>query len=322
MPSSKDEKSEFEIVLEKYSISEFNLILPDILWKDILLNGIIDKEAITEILNNSKFLMDEKTESWRKLWYYRDLEDVEFKKYLKDVSNKFYNNDYKDQGKLLHVIALLLYFSKYKMYNETPKNIMKKAKENIKNCISSENWDTIEYESSFGRSANGLGFFNREAQNMQEMMTYFKKEIEKSFSIKLKDKAKLLLNDFKNNNLENLEKKMFFYLSEIPILSYMDKDKFVEMLQNLENKNVYDTIQIIMKRYRNSSSSRLEYLLSEKNFWKSISNRILKGIHVKSVPVKYSLLKSFKEININEIQTILENAENSLEKIKTQNNGN
>jgi len=320
MLSSDKEKTVFEIVLKKYSMSEFKLTLSEKLWKEILLKGNIDKDSISETLKNSKYLMDKETESWRYLWEYRDLEDNTFKDYLKDVVEKFNDNKYKEQGKLLHVIALLLYFSKSKMYKQTQKNIIKQAKTNIKSCIKSKKWDTIDYDISFGGSKYGLGFYERESNNMQEILKYFRKEIEKSFSVQLEDKAKELLEDFKENNIENLEKKLQQEFYEIPIFSQTSTNDFVLMFQDIEHKNIYDMVQKIKKRY--SSTCNLENILSEEKFWKSVNNRILKGININDNPVKYNLLKVFKEYTIKEILETFKKERDRLEVIKTQNNGN
>jgi len=263
--------------------------------------------------------MDEEAESWRRLWKYGDLEDDEFKNYLKEVVADFDDNKYKEQGKLLHVIALLLSFSKFKMYEKTQKNIIKQAKENIRSCIKSEKWDTTSNR-SFGGSAYGLGFYERESNNMQEVLKYFEKEIETSFSKQLKDKANALLEDFKENNLENIEKKLQQEFCMIPILSQININDFVLMLQNLEHKNIYDIKQKIKKRYSNVYD--LENILSEEKFWKSVNNRILKGIDISDNPVKYDLLKSFKEYTIKEILQNFQKQRKRLEMNKTQNNRN
>lgn len=319
----RDEKEEtpFEKVMKKHSLyNEYNLLLTIDAWKSILIQGNIDKNSMEEILNSSKYLMNEQTESWRRLWEYRDLEDDEFKSYLKEVVANFDDNKYKEQGKLLHVIALLLYFSKAKMYQMGQDEIMKKAKENIKSCIESEKWDSIEYDNHFGGSACGLGFIERESNNMQKILTYFKKEIDKSFDEKLKNKAKVLLQDFQDNNLENLKKKLQQEFYQIPILSQINIDEFVSMFQNLKHKNIYDISRIIKKRYENTYN--LEDILSEEKFWKSVNHRILKDFDRNDNPVKYNLLKSFKEYTIKEIlQKFQENREH-LEMIKTTKNDN
>jgi len=320
-PSSKKEITALEKVFKKYNIrNEYYLTLPIASWNDILLRGNIDKNILNSTLTKSRYFMDEETESWRRLWNYRELEDDEFKDYLKKVVTNFDNNKYKEQGKLLHVIALLLFFSKFKMYEKTQKNIIKQAKENIRSCIKSEKWDTIEYDRSFGGGAYNLSFYGGESNNMQEVLKYFEREIETSFSKQLKDKANALLEDFKENNLENIEKKLQQEFYAIPILSQININDFVLMLQNLEHKNIYDIEQKIKKRYSNAYN--LENILSEQRFWKSVNNRILKGIDISDNPVKYDLLKSFKEYTIKEILQNFQKQRKRLEMNKTQNNRN
>lgn len=321
MLDKERKKTTLETTVDKYaSYNLDNLLLNIDIWKMILLDGYVEENIITDILNNSKYLIDEETESWRRLWEYRDLEDDEFKSYLKDVVANFDDNKYKEQGKLLHVIALLLYFSKAKMYQKSQTDIIKKAKENIKSCIESEKWDSIEYDNRHGAGAYSLGFFERESSNMHTVLTYFKKEIQKSFNMQLKDKAKLLLQDFQNNNLEDLEKKLQKEFYRIPILSEMDIDDFISMLKNLKHKNIYDIVPIIKDRY--SYIYDLEDILSEEKFWKSVNHRILKDFDRNANPVKYNLLKSFKKHTIKEILEKFQDNKKHLEKIETVKNDN
>ena len=317
----KHKKTSLEEVVDKYAFYNLdNLLLNIDTWKMILLDGYVKRNIIIDILKNSKYLIDKETESWRRLWRYRELEDDVFKNYLKEVVENFNDNKYKEQGKLLHVIALLLYFSKSKMYDQTQRNIIKQAKSNIKSCVKSEKWDTIVYSNSYDASAYGLVFYDSKSNNMQEILKYFRKEIEKSFSVQLKDKAKKLLEDFKKNNIENLEKKLQQEFYEIPIFSQTSTNDFVLMLQDIEHKNIYDMVQKIKKRY--SSTYNLENILSEEKFWKSVNNRILKGISINDNPVKYNLLKFFKEYTIKEILETFKIERERLEMKKTQYNGN
>jgi len=315
--SSKQEKTEFQKVLEKYSMGEFNLILSRNLWKDILFKGLIDSNTITKKLNNSKYLMDEKTESWRRLWGYRDLEDDEFKSYLKEVVANFDDNKYKEQGKLLHVVALLLYFSKAKMYQKSQTKITKKAKENIKSCIESEKWDSIEYDEDFDGDFN-LSFFDNKSNNMQKILKYFKRKIQKSFRQQLKHKAKVLLQDFQDNNFENIKQKLQQEFYQIPILSQMNIDDFIFVFQNLKHKNLYSISKILKKRYENMYN--FEDVVSEEKFWKSVNNKILIGVDINDTPVKYNLLTAFKKYTIKAIlQKFQENRE-YLDKTQTAKN--
>ena len=92
------------------------------------------------------------------------------------------------------------------------------------------------------------------------------------------------------------------------------------MFQNLEHKNIYDIVQKIKKRY--SSTYEFKNILSEEKFWKLVNKKLLKGIDINDNPVKYNLLKSFKEYTIKEILQTFQKERERLEMIKTQNNGN
>jgi hypothetical protein len=106
----------------------------------------------------------------------------------------------------------------------------------------------------------------------------------------------------------------------MPILSQIDINDFVSMFQSLEHKNIYNIVQKVKKRYE--STYKLENILSEEKFWKSVKNRILKGIDRNNNPVKYNLLRLFKEYTIKEILQTFQEERERLEIMKTQNNGN
>lgn len=58
-------------------------------------------------------------------------------------------------------------------------------------------------------------------------------------------------------------------------------------------------MQIIKSRY--ASNYYLKNILLEEKFWKSVNSKMLKDIKVSDKPVKYTLLKSFKNYVVKDI---------------------
>ena len=109
----KKEKTEFENILTKYTLTGYDsLLLETNTWINILFKNYLIKEDINKAISQISYFNHETYESWYKLYRYWNLEDEEYDKSLKDVINKFNNNEYLEHEKLLSVIALLLYLSK------------------------------------------------------------------------------------------------------------------------------------------------------------------------------------------------------------------
>ena len=82
-------------------------------WKDIIENNIINQDELTKTIKELYFFKKEvEKPSWRELWDYNHLNKDAFYKYLKSMQKDFLNFKYNNPLILLHVVSLLITFSK------------------------------------------------------------------------------------------------------------------------------------------------------------------------------------------------------------------
>ena len=82
-------------------------------WKDIIENNIINQDELTKTIQELYFFKKEvEKPSWRELWDYNHLNKDAFYKNLKSMQTDFLNFKYNNPLILLHVVSLLITFSK------------------------------------------------------------------------------------------------------------------------------------------------------------------------------------------------------------------
>ncbi len=315
---NEDKEDKFRKILDKYSIlnnggstniyGTTNFLLSVENWKSILFEGNIIKNDINEDIHQTSYFAQDNEETWVKLWHFRDLEDEAFKVALDDVVRKFKANEYKEYEKILHVVAILLLFSKKEFYSDTQENILSQAKSNIDANATTELWQQnkriYDYENDLNDSYN-LGYMDEKSDKFKEIANYLKQKSQEAFNIGLKDKAHALLEDFKNNNIEALKEKLVLRdLNNVAIFSQMKVDDFIDALLTLKHSNVRNIVNILRERYRHQNNSDLKQDLE---FWQSVNKILLKKIDKKKYLLKYYLINEFKDYVLKEIIAALEN---------------
>ena len=82
-------------------------------WKDIIENNIINQDELTNTIQELYFFKKEvEKSSWRELWVYNHLNKDSFYKNLESMQRDFLNFKYNNLLILLHVVSLLITFSK------------------------------------------------------------------------------------------------------------------------------------------------------------------------------------------------------------------
>lgn len=297
----KKEKTKFEKILIKYNLLAYEaLLLSTNNWIDILFKSKIIKEYINTAISDTSYFRTKKRDSWIDLWYFRDLEDDEFKSILADVVQKFNDNKYVEHEMMLHVIALLLNFSKIGIYHKTSKEIIKQAKININGNKETELWKTEKYTfDSYNKYS--LGYYNKESKEFIEIKNYLVEKSSEAFTIGLKDKANTLLEDFQNNDIDAIRKKLHEEFRDIAIFTQIEQDNFINIFSGVKHSNLCSIANIIKDRYELYRLRDSNTLLKELDFWKEINNSLLSNINTKDNPVKYYLLESFKNYSLKEI---------------------
>lgn len=304
----KKEKTEFENILNKYTLAGYDSLLLEInTWINILFKNYLIKEDINKAISQISYFNYETYESWYKLYRYWSLEDEEYTEVLKDVIYKFNNNEYIEHEKLLSVIALLLYLSKENLYNISQDNIIMQAKKNIIDNCQTELWKSKKFaydnfHDSYHYGGTLYSYYDHKSDNFIKIRKYIEEESLKSFNIGLEIKANDLLLDFKHNNLDNIHQKLNEDFRDIDIFSYVDKCELQNAILTMLHSHLPTLTTILENRYEVwQLTSNYPNLVKEITLWSYINTNILTNVDKHTKPLKYYLISSFTKNYTNKI---------------------
>lgn len=276
------EKTNIEKIYEKYNIKR-NPLFDGENWVKILLDNSMQKEELNELISNLSFFLEKKEKvqpSWVKIWHYRELSNEEFTKNLNDVLTKFQNCEYDIPEHFIHVIALLIFFSKNQLCELTVEDI----KAQVNTCIhdkyqNGQNWKKQLFTNSIRFNGTGLGYIGEDDKDFRDIFSKIIEENKRIYEVEENIKQEQLLNKF-IESIEQLDEDFlldfFIKFESTPILSYLNPNSFTEILTSIENKNISKLGAILHSRY--SDNKTLDgrvyywYLTNELNFWKSVNN--------------------------------------------------
>lgn len=269
---AEEENKEFtrkplDLLFEKYSLANReDLLLTEKMWIELFNFGILEQAEVTESFNNSKYFVVESPKEWIPLWHYRELEDDDFIKKLKEVANNFNNNKYKEHEVLIHVVGILLRLSKLKLYDKSSIEIVNKAKDNI-----DKNLEILEHDIHLDLeySSFGLGYMEAETDELIEVRDYLLYKTHESINNNLEDLGIELITLLNDNNYEKfknkLSKSLVNNLQERPIFSKIDVGSFFNTILNIKHSTLRRILPIIEERY--SQANINELLVDELEFW-------------------------------------------------------
>lgn len=286
LDKKEKEKTNIEKIYEKYNIKK-NPLFDGEIWVKILLDNSIQKEELNKFISNLSFFLEKKEKvqpSWVKMWHYRELSDEEFTKNLNDVLNKFKNCQYDIPEHFIHVIALLIFFSKNKLCKFPVEDIKRQVETCIKDKYQNhENWKNKLFKDSIRFNTTGLGYMCEDDEDFRNIFSLIIEKNKIIYEVEEINKQQQLLNKFLESIKEfNEEFLMNFLLKDFestPILSDINHKSFIEILINIENKNISKLSEILHSRY--SDNKRLNgrvyyycYLTEELTFWKDVNNAL------------------------------------------------
>jgi len=313
------EKTNIEKIYEKYNITN-NPLFDGKIWVKILLDNSIEKEELDELISNLSFFLVKKEQnqpSWVKIWHYGQLSDEEFRKNLSDVTNKFKKCEYDIPEHFIHVIALLIFFSKNKLCQLSVKEIKKQ----VNTCINdkyqkNQNWKNKLFKDSIRFNHTGLRYMGDDDKDFREIFSKILEENKNIYKTEEINQQQKLLKQF----LESIETLNEDFLTDllldkyksIPIFNQLDNIEFVNILTSLENNNISKLGEILYSRYGDHYyiNSRLSYcyLTDELNFWKTVNIKLSSSFetNTSSNTLKTFLLHQFNKYLIGNIIEKLE----------------
>jgi hypothetical protein len=126
------EPSASDLARSKHDLLEGEMALQPSAYGAFFANGRLSEEAASQSLTQSAYLVDEHTPAWRRLWNYMILTEEEFARLRSDMLQRFLACEYKEEGELLHVVALLLSFAKDKLHPMSIASTLKSARHVVK----------------------------------------------------------------------------------------------------------------------------------------------------------------------------------------------
>lgn len=259
----------------KSSYTFYNeFILPEKIWKDILVENKIDIELISEKFGELViFQAVKERESWVKLWYYWELGLNEFYEVIDDVILKFRNFEYDRADVLQHVYSLLILFIKEDVIKDriTISEVLNIVEQYLVKNINNQTWLNHKFGNSWF-NGTGLVLQNQDDEDIVNLIKKINKKIEEQKQY-IKEKnfenylEKILLSIEQKN-----QKNLYDLLMENeyrPIMNQINHQKIFEILGN-NPQSIHLLCGVLNDRYSinhiHNNRTRAKYLIDEKPF--------------------------------------------------------
>ena len=310
----KAEKTKYKAYLNKYNfVDNLDVIISFDLWKEILINSNINKKEINVNLNNSKYYLNETIPSWKRLVYFYDLEDNEFKELLNNVYKKFCENKYAEFKHNKLVASCLLFFQEEKLFNMDSQtlfnSIQKRFEVFFETKIDIIRPIVFNKKLRLWHNQNYKNISYIESESFEKLNNYIDELKEKKKSLILKEDSKLIVKAIK----DRCESKLFELLEgkndirEVeyrnePIFENIDIDSLFNAIINTNSQTMHCFGNIIKDRYSVKSKGNL---LLEETFLKKMLKNIENHLEVKEFKLSfYFLEKEIKENFLIALKTI------------------
>lgn len=283
-----------DIFLEKYSLAnKESLLLTEKMWIELFNFGVLKQAEITESFKNSKYFIIESPKEWIPLWHYHELEDDDFQERLKVVVDNFNNNEYKDHEVLMHIVGILLRFSKLNLYDKSSQEIIDIAKDNI-----DKNLEILGKNIDIDDGAFELGYMEVETDEFIEVKSYLLDKTYEAINNSLEDVGLELIELLESNNFESFKSMLSsdsfvdkYY--ELPLFSKIDVNRFFNTIVNIKHSTLRRILPIIEKRY--SQIYINESLIDELEFWQEFENLLDKELPKREKTIKGVWLNILKD---------------------------
>lgn len=265
---AEDEKLMADKVYEKYKVYINRYIILDVLtWEELIENSLINCEKIEGELLESKYYIDEKTESWKKLWNYLDLDDSNFDEICKDVLKNLNECKYDDLFQTMLISSTVLKLKDLGLIKETEENILNILEKQIdyifENKLVHYYWIFEKDLTVNNHSYNNLGF-DTDFESYKKIKNYIENKILEEEKDIFRYSYNEIEDALKNNHLElykllshsnNSEQRY----SDKPIFAFMDMNELANLLIKSSSNAQYAFGGIVEKRYEsNFYISKLE----------------------------------------------------------------
>ena len=312
----KKEKSEIEKIYEKYTMQDTPMFNGKG-WVSIIFKSSISREVLNKAIGDLSFFLVEKEKeqpSWVKLWHYRELDDDDFEKILNDVLEKFKDCLYGKHEHFLHVIALLIFFSKEKLCNLTTDEIKRQVEKCISEYKATSLWKDELFEGRLRFNGTGLSYMDGDSNEFRKLyqliMDENKKIYKKTVEEKEKEKINRLLENINDTDYINnllLEEYKFK-----PIFQNVSSKKFISSIKKSKNKDITELGYTLNERYPENHTYNGKkvycHMIEELVFWEDVGTELLDYIN-KTEKLRKHILTQFNSYAVESIKEKLKSCD-------------
>lgn len=293
---STDEEKYVDISIKYSLFNSYELVLNADEWILILDKGIFDPKDIMITLESSQYLLDDKSPSWKKLWYALELEYEDVKELVKTVISEYDNREYKHQQIVMHVLGIFLQLKKIGIIKKNNETLVKEAKKYIdylfKNNLLIQPRSLVSH---LYDSYDGLGYTEKNSNEFQIVKKYLDDSIENSKLKNMPHNAQELLQKLVQNpdefclniHLCNRPENIYY---NVPILKFIKPKDFVANFVKITQRSRWSVENVLEKRY---AFDQFRRELQEEQSWLNIVSNLLNYKAKNSDPIlKYNLMRS------------------------------
>jgi len=272
-----------EMALKRHGLDqEPVLALTASAYAEFFEKGDLSEATAKESLANSKYLANESTASWRRLWYLHSLTDAEFRSLSADVFQRLVALEYVSEGELLHAVSMMLSLASQGLIAKTSKQMMVVAKKVVKDSATAGKIDpgsSGDRSGSFSRdmAAFGLGFTDRNTKEFQDFFAYYRQQQTSARLTAVRQRSNEWMQLLEENPkiwakhlVRTVNEECWF--SEEAVFAFVSADSFVNVL----GKVPAPTIEIVQRAFKERYSHPHEY-----SKWKLQELPFLQKVHTK-----------------------------------------
>lgn len=243
-------------ITEKYLSVNFTVpMFQGKTWANILIDGIFDRTSMESDLFNCKFFVDSSRPSWIELWYWNNIEEKRFNELLTRVESDFVMGWINDPGHFLHVVGILMFFSRAGLASLSLEDIVTVGR----SCLSAmavfvdmdDQSNLYDFERGF---SGGLGFHSSDDPDFRALIDHFQHEIVIARTLRYPKLAAELSESMSRGDAGFF--KDIMYGSEyngrywdVPIFKYVDVDDFVQRFRALAPEAQRAVIRALRERH-------------------------------------------------------------------------
>ena len=248
-----DDAHEFK---KKYQMSLNNYIFSKKLWDQILNKNIITDALIETELYEAYFRLKEDHPVWLKLWHYLNLSDEDFSALVKQAKQSIENSELTDITDILHIVSMLVFFSKKKLIHFSIEPLFDKAIYSFKKIVNiDDRYKSINYF-DLSEQSGGYGLYARDLDIFKSFLEKIADAYEEKYLEKNSERYSELLELMQTDAFSFYEKLTNQYY-DYPILKSFKVEDFLDQLCKINFKNAMSVLDALNYRYKIISQSKI-----------------------------------------------------------------